>query len=144
VADEMRLWHAIERQYLVPFDYYGVHDGTDLSRLSWSRGAYAVRELEQQYVGDRRRANLILSQFCEFYGDWRLARALAFCVSIAHAQYMAKAFTEAGIPATAVTSESTDSERAQATGRLRNREVNVLFTVDLFNEGVDICEVDCI
>ena len=63
IADEMRLWHAIERQYLVPFDYYGVHDGTDLSGLSWSRGSYAVGELEQRYLGNTRRANLIMSQF---------------------------------------------------------------------------------
>ena len=49
----MRLWHAIERQYLVPFDYYGVHDGTDLSGLSWNRGSYAVGELEERYLGTR-------------------------------------------------------------------------------------------
>jgi superfamily II DNA or RNA helicase/HKD family nuclease len=144
IADEMRLWHAIERQYLVPFDYYGVHDGIDLSRLSWSRGAYAVSELEQHYLGNTRRANLIVKEFCEFYGDWRLARGLGFCVSIAHAQFMAETFRQAGIPALAVTSESPTDERDQATSRLRNREVNVLFTVDLYNEGVDIPEADCI
>ena len=144
IADEMRLWHAIERQYLVPFDYYGVHDGTDLSGLSWSRASYAVGELERHYLGDTRRANLILRQFYEFYGDWRLARALGFCVSIAHAQFMAEAFNKAGIPALAITSESHANDRARAASRLRNREVNILFTVDLFNEGVDISEVDCV
>lgn len=144
IADEMRLWHAIERQYLVPFDYYGVHDGTDLSGLSWSRGSYAVGELEERYIGDTRRASLIVSQFYEFYGDWRLARALGFCVSIAHAQFMAETFNKASIPALAITSESPANDRARAASRLRNREVNVLFTVDLFNEGVDISEVDCV
>ena len=97
IADEMRLWHAIERQYLVPFDYYGVHDGVDLSGLSWSRGSYAVGELEERYIGNTRRANLIISQFCEFYGDWRHARALGFCVSIAHAEFMTEFFCKAGI-----------------------------------------------
>lgn len=144
IADEMRLWHAVERQYLVPFDYYGVHDGTDLTGLSWSRGSYAIGELEQRYVGNTRRANLIMREFCEFYGDWRLARGLGFCVSIAHAQFMAESFRRAGIPALAITSESPDDERAQAATRLRNREVNVLFSVDLFNEGVDIPEADCV
>jgi superfamily II DNA or RNA helicase/HKD family nuclease len=144
IADEMRLWHAIERQYLVPFDYYGIHDGTDLSGLSWRRGSYLVGELEEHYIGDTRRANLIIRQFYEFYGDWRLARALGFCVSISHAQFMAESFSNAGIPALAITSESRDDDRAQAANRLRNREVNVLFTVDLFNEGVDIPEVDCV
>ena len=144
IADEMRLWHAIERQYLVPFDYYGVHDGTDLSDLSWSRGAYAIADLERRYLGNTRRADLVIGQFCEFYGDRNQARALGFCVSIAHAQFMAESFLRAGIPAMAITSDSTDNERSQAANRLRNRELNVLFTVDLFNEGVDIPEVDCV
>ena len=114
IADEMRLWHAIERQYLVPFDYYGVYDGTDLSGLSWSRGSYAVSELEERYLGDTRRANLILSQFYEFYDDSHLARALGFCVSIAHAEFMAESFRRAGIPALSITSESTVNDRTQA------------------------------
>jgi len=144
IADEMRLWHAIERQYLVPFDYYGIHDGTDLSNVSWTRGAYAIAELERRYLGNTRRANLVIEQFCEFYGDWGQARALGFCLSIAHAEFMAESFRRAGIPAMAITSESIGQDRAQAANRLRDREVNVLFTVDLFNEGVDIPEVDCV
>ncbi|MGC9199931.1 MAG: DUF3427 domain-containing protein [Acidobacteriaceae bacterium] len=144
IADEMRLWHAIERQYLVPFDYYGIHDGVDLSQLSWSRGAYATVELERRYLGDTRRANLVASEFCSIYGDWHQARALGFCVSIAHAEFMAESFTRAGIPALSLTSKSTSQERSQATTRLRNRDVNIVFSVDLFNEGVDIPEADCI
>lgn len=144
IADEMRLWHAIERQYLAPFDFYGVHDGTDLSTLSWSRGAYAVGELEERYLGNTRRATLVLSQFCDVYGEWHQARALGFCVSIAHARFMAQVFRDAGIPAAAITSESPAEDRLRAASMLRNREVNVLFTVDLFNEGVDIPEIDCV
>ena len=144
IADEMRLWHAIERQYLVPFDYYGVHDGTDLSALSWRRGSYSVSELEITYLGNTRRANLVIQQFCEFYGEWRQARAIGFCVSIAHAVFMAECSCKAGIPALAVTSESPVADRAQAASRLRSKDVNILFTVDLFNEGVDIPELDCI
>ncbi|MCL4841278.1 MAG: DUF3427 domain-containing protein [Bryobacteraceae bacterium] len=144
IADEMRLWHAIERQYLVPFDYYGVYDGTDLSDISWTRGSYAINELEQKYIGNVRRVNLVIAEFCEIYGDWRNARALGFCVSVAHAQFMARAFRDAGIPAQAITSASPAEERAQAALMLRSRAVNVLFTVDLFNEGVDIPEADCV
>lgn len=144
IADEMRLWHAVERQYLVPFDYYGIHDDTDLSEITWTRGAYAIGELEQRYVGDSRRATLIIKEFCDKYGDWRQARGLGFCVSIAHAQFMARAFRQAGIPAQAITSASPAEERSQASSMLRNRDANVLFTVDLFNEGVDIPEADCV
>ena len=144
IADEMRLWHAIERQYLVPFDYYGVHDGTDLSNLSWTRGSYAIADLERQYLGNTRRASLIIEQFSEFYGNWEQARALAFCVSIHHAEFMAEAFRRAGIRAEALTSESNGLNRSQAITRLRHRDINILFTVDLFNEGIDIPEVDCV
>ena len=144
IADEMRLWHAIERQYLAPFDYYGIHDGTDLSTLSWSRGAYSVKELEARYVGNQRRAQLIASQFCEIHSNPKQARALAFCVSIQHAEFMAQVFRDGGIPAAAITSSSGAEQRSQAAAMLRNREVNVLFTVDLFNEGVDIPEADCV
>lgn len=144
IADEMRLWHAIERQYLVPFDYFGIHDGTDLSNVSWTRGSYSLSELEERYIGNTRRANLIISEFCQIYGDWQQARALGFCVSIDHAEFMAERFREAGIPARAVTSRSGDDDRSLADSSLRNREVNVLFTVDLFNEGIDIPEVDCV
>lgn len=144
IADEMRLWHAIEHQYLVPFDYYGIHDGVDLSALSWSRGAYAIGELEERYLGNTRRANLAASEFCSIYGEWRQARALGFCVSIPHAEFMAEAFNRAGVPALPLTSRSAALERSEATKRLRDRNINVLFTVDLFNEGVDIPEADCI
>ncbi|MGA7416109.1 MAG: DUF3427 domain-containing protein [Bryobacteraceae bacterium] len=144
IADEMRLWNAIECQYLVPFDYYGVFDGTDLSELTWSRGKYSISELNDLYSRDMHRANLVIKEFSDIYGDWHNARALGFCVSVEHAEFMAAAFTRAGIPASAVTSRSPSELRSKASDMLRTREVNVLFTVDLFNEGVDIPEADCI
>jgi superfamily II DNA or RNA helicase/HKD family nuclease len=144
IADEMRLWHAVEQQYLVPFDYYGIHDGTDLSTVSWTRGSYAVADLDRLYSGDKRRADLVVDQFREIYGNFSNARALGFCVSVRHAEFMAEAFNRAGIPAAAVTSQSGDELRLTAIGILKHREVNVLFTVDLFNEGIDIPEADCL
>jgi superfamily II DNA or RNA helicase/HKD family nuclease len=145
MADEMRLWNAIELQYLVPFEYYGIHDGTDLRALSWRRGGYAIGELESRYLGDSRRAQLVASQFCEIYGNGGTqARAVGFCVSIEHAEYMAQEFRRVGIAAEAVTSATPGPLRATAPLRLRTREVNVLFTVDLFNEGIDIPEIDCV
>ena len=144
IADEMRLWHAIERQYLVPFDYYGIHDGTDLSQLTWTRGSYHARELDILYLQNTRRAKLIVEQFRNVYGDVEKARALGFCVSVEHARFMAKVFTEAGIPAEAITGETTVEQRRSAPIRLRNRDLHVIFTVDLFNEGVDIPELDCL
>jgi superfamily II DNA or RNA helicase/HKD family nuclease len=144
IADEMRIWHAIERQYLVPFDYYGIHDGTDLSALRWVRGHYDAKELSELYVRNARRANLVIQGFCDTYGNWAEARVLGFCVSVEHAEFMAAQFNQARIPSLAITSKSPDDLRSKATAMLRTREVNVLFTVDLFNEGVDIPEIDCV
>jgi superfamily II DNA or RNA helicase/HKD family nuclease len=144
LADDMRLWQAIERQYLVPFDYYGVFDGTDLSELSWRRGGYAIAELNQMLSGNERRAQLVVRQFCEIYGEVSEARAIGFCVSVQHAEFMAEMFRQAGIAAEAITSASNDEARRRAPQRLKDREVNVLFTVDLYNEGVDIPSVDAI
>ncbi|HUX67250.1 MAG TPA: DUF3427 domain-containing protein [Terriglobales bacterium] len=144
IADEMRLWHAIERQYVTPFDYYGVADGTDLAEIHWRRGGYAVEDLERLYVGNARRAELVLKQFADAYGAVEQARALGFCVSVAHAEFMAEVFRRAGVAAEAVTGQSPEEARRKALPRLRNRDINVLFTVDLFNEGIDIPEADCV
>ena len=71
-------------------------------------------------------------------------RALGFCVSVAHAEYMTRVFNEAGIPARAVTGDTAPNDRAEALRELRAAEVNVLFTVDVFNEGLDVPDVDTV
>ena len=76
--------------------------------------------------------------------DVAAMRALGFCVSVEHARYMAQRFDEAGIPAGAVSAETSASDRRDALTALRNREINTLFAVDLFNEGLDIPEVDTV
>lgn len=143
VAAEVRLWHALERQLLVPFEYFGISDGTDLSRVAFRRGiGYDVRELEAVYSGDQARARLIVNALIERAGDPTKLRALGFCVSVAHARAMAKWFEAAGIPAIAVDGESALEDRESARGRLERRQVNVVFTCDLYNEGVDLPFVD--
>ena len=144
IADEMRLWHAIERQYLVPFDYYGVHDGTDLSEISWRAGRYDIAELNQMLSWNERRAQVVIRQFEEIHADVTKAKALAFCVSIEHAEFMAEMLRKAGIAAEAITSKTEESVRRGAPQRLRDGKVNVLLSVDLFNEGIDIPVVDTI
>jgi superfamily II DNA or RNA helicase/HKD family nuclease len=139
IAAEVRLWHALDRQLLTPFDYYGLADATDLSGVDWKAPVVALDSL---YTGNERRAELVLEQFQKHRGDLGQARALGFCVSVAHAEYMARKFTEAGVPSIAVHGRSSDGDRSGAPGRLERREVNVLFTCDLYNEGVDLPFVD--
>ena len=76
--------------------------------------------------------------------DLGAMRALGFCVSVAHAEYMARVFNDAGIPARAVSGETRRGARDDALRALRTRQVNILFAADLFNEGLDIPSVDAV
>ncbi len=144
VAAELRLWDALSADLLCPFHYFGVADGVDLSHLKWSRGAYDEVSLSNVYTGNDVRARIVLKQVHDKVADVRSMRALGFCVSIAHAEYMARVFNEAGIPSLTVTSGPGSHHRADALSRLAARDVNAIFTVDVFNEGVDIPSVDTV
>jgi superfamily II DNA or RNA helicase/HKD family nuclease len=142
IAAELRLWSALERQLLVPFEYYGVADGIDLRKIRWSRAGYDLAALDEVYTGHEARVQLVLHQLGRRVADLRSVRALGFCVSVAHAEFMAARFTAAGLPAQAVHGKSPEDLRADARRRLGAGEVNVLFTCDLYNEGVDLPFVD--
>ena len=142
IAVELRLWDALERGLLCPFQYFGLHDNTDLSSVRWSRKGYDITELERIYTGDDARVKLVLEQVSQKHRDAGTMRALGFCVSIAHARFMARRFTEAGLPSIAVSADTDSDTRKDALASLRSGQARVLFAVDLFNEGVDLPEVD--
>jgi superfamily II DNA or RNA helicase/HKD family nuclease len=143
-AVELRLWDALSDDLLCPFHYFGIADGTNLAEVEWKRGRYDEQELEGLYTGNDRRAAIVLRELRDKLTDVHAMRALGFCVSVAHAEYMARAFNEAGISARAVSGNSTIAERDQALRDLKNRRVNALFAADLFNEGLDLPEVDTV
>jgi superfamily II DNA or RNA helicase/HKD family nuclease len=142
VACELRLWQALDQQLLVPFEYFGISDRTDLRRVRWTRAGYDQAALSDLYTGDSARAHLVIAQLARRVADVRSVRALGFCVSVDHAKFMAQSFSEAGIPALAVHGDSDPVERGRAASALRERAVNVVFTCDLYNEGVDLPFVD--
>jgi superfamily II DNA or RNA helicase len=144
VASELRLWEALEQNLLCPFHYFGVYDGVDLGELGWKRGGYDVADLEKVYTGNDARTRIVLKEVRDKVDDVGAMRALGFCVSVEHARYMADRFVSAGIPARAVWADTLPPERSAALRDLRNHEINVIFTVDLFNEGLDIPEVDTV
>lgn len=141
---EIRLPDAINRRLLCPFQYFGVADSVDLSALRWQRGGYRVEDLDDVYTGNHVRAGMVIDKIREIVLDPQAMRCLGFCVSVAHAQFMAKFFNEHGVPAIALSAQSSDDERRSARDRLVRREVNIIFVVDLYNEGVDIPEVDTV
>jgi superfamily II DNA or RNA helicase/HKD family nuclease len=143
IAAELRLWDAIDQLYLCPFAYYGIHDGIDLREIPWRRGqGYDVDGLTNLFTANDAWARLVLAQLRQHVGNLGAMRALGFCVSIAHARFMARVFREAGVVATAVWGDSPDEERRAALRDLGAGRVNVVFSVDLFNEGVDVPLVD--
>ncbi|MEO5876783.1 MAG: DUF3427 domain-containing protein [Streptosporangiaceae bacterium] len=142
---ELRLWEALEQGLLVPFHYFGIHDNVDLSSVSWRRGAgYDIAELTNLYTGLDSRVNLIIQALHDKLGNLAAMKAVGFCVSIKHAQYMADRFSRRGIDAVAVTSAMSTEQRAAALLDLREGRVKAIFTVDLFNEGVDVPQIDTV
>ncbi|HLG68833.1 MAG TPA: DEAD/DEAH box helicase family protein, partial [Chloroflexota bacterium] len=144
IAVELRLWDALDQGLLCPFQYFGIADDVDLSQLRWSRGGYDRGQLEGLYTGNDARVAKVLKALGDIVEDPRAMRALGFCVTVEHAHYMAACFQRAGIPAGAVSADSTPAERSHALQALRTREINVIFAVDLFNEGLDIPEIDTV
>ncbi|MEJ2862828.1 DUF3427 domain-containing protein [Actinomycetospora flava] len=144
VAVEIGLGEALEQDLLCPFHYFGVADNTDLTALEWKRGTYDVDALDRLYTGNDARTRIVLNALRDRVTDVGRMRALGFCVSVAHARYMAEKFTAAGVPSRAITGDTPAHERASAAAALRDREVACLFTVDLYNEGVDLPFVDTV
>ena len=145
IAAELRLWHALEHQLLAPFEYYGLDDGVGaaaLARLRWVRGrGYDTDELSDLYTGNHARADLVLTQLARKTDVTRM-RALGFCVSVAHAEFMAAHFVAKKVPAVALSGASTSEQRNAAQRALETGELRVIFTCDLFNEGIDLPFVD--
>jgi superfamily II DNA or RNA helicase len=143
IAAELRLWDAIDQHYLSPFIYFGVHDGLDLTQVPWRRGVgYDTTGLTNVYTASDAWARRVVKEFLERVDDPAKVRALGFCVSIEHAQFMARVFNEAGISSVAIWGDSSEDVRRKALLDLRGGRVTILFSVDLFNEGLDLPTVN--
>ncbi|HEX7309916.1 MAG TPA: DUF3427 domain-containing protein [Gaiellaceae bacterium] len=143
IAAELRLWEAIDQDYLAPFAYFGIHDGLDLTEVPWRRGhGYDVSALENVYTADDAWVHLVVEEVRRKVSEPSEMKALGYCVSVRHAEYMARRFSDLGLAAVALSATSTTDERRAALRDLASGSVRVVFTVDLFNEGVDIPPVD--
>ena len=144
IASESRLWDALDQELLCPFHYFGVNDATDLSAVRFERGRYVPGELDNVFTGDHVRAFRIRHAVEEFVTDPHEMRALGFCAGINHAHFMARQFKSFGYPAVALDASTPRDDRRSALARLRRGELRAVFAVDLFNEGVDLPEVDTV
>ena len=148
IAAEIRLPEAIDRKLLCPFQYFGVTDSVDLDKLKWSAGGYDKTELSNIYTMSgfvaQQRANLVVSSLLKYVTDINDVKGLGFCVTVDHADFMCQYFNDHGIPSMFLTGKSPDEERRSAKDSLISGKVRFIFVVDIYNEGVDIPEVNTV
>lgn len=141
IAAEIRLPEAINQRHLSPFQYFAIDDDTDLTNISWAKGRYDIAELTNLYTHNDQRVLRILQSLDEVVTEITQMRALAFCVSKEHATFMAQKFTLKGIACGVLTSDNSQ-DREVMQQALKSKNINILFVVDIFNEGVDIPDLD--
>lgn len=148
ITAEIRLPEAIDRKLLAPFQFFVVKDVVDLDEVSWRNGAYVRKDLEKAYISDpliaKYRADTILKAIDKYGLEISMTKGLGFCATIAHAKYMAEQFNSANVSSIALSANSTSEERNTAARNLRSGKLHFIFVVDLYNEGVDIKEVNTI
>ncbi len=148
IAAEIRLPEAINRKLLCPFEYFGVTDPVSLAHCTWKSGKYDTSELTERYVTNKseaeKRARIILESLLKYTADINRVIALGFCVNVAHAKFMSRFFNDHGIPAMWLSGESHPDIRNAAQKDLLEGKVRIIFVVDLYNEGVDIPEINTV
>lgn len=140
IAFEIRLFDAVEQSLLSPFHYYAIKDEADYSQLTWTGNGYKSEDLEELLSKDTR-AKLVarnLDRFLPPEGQKR--KALAFCANSGHARFMTRAFQEMRRHAALVLGETPELDRRQIIAALQDEDdpLEVIFSVDVFSEGVDI------
>ena len=146
ITSELRLWEAIEHGLLAPFHYFGVHDSTDLRKIRWQRGRYDAGELGNVLSSDSVRVDRLITAMNRYVPSLNEMRALGFCVSVKHAEFMAKQFEARGIPSTYLHGDVRPEVRRAVLDQLESRShaLRCVFSVDVLGEGVDVPDVDTI
>ena len=143
IAYEVRLLEAVDNGWLAPFQYYAVYDETDYDQLTWKGARYDEAELSRALENDTR-TSIVATNLRKFLPWGNKTKALAFCSSVSHARYTAERLTNLhGIPSVALSGEDPEFTRQNVIQRLQaDRDpLQVICTVDIFNEGIDIPEL---
>ncbi len=145
IAAEIRLADALSLKLLSPFQYFCITDNSvNLKDVKWSAGKYDTTELTH-CLTTRKRVSLIIDAVKHYLTDPFETKTLGFCNSKVHAQFMADAFNQAGFKAISLVSgNGTDEDRSNIRQKLISGKINFVFVVDIFNEGVDIPEIDTV
>jgi superfamily II DNA or RNA helicase len=142
-AVSLRLWDALDQQLLTPFEYYATADDTDMSSVEWGRGG-EVAQLSNIVSGNAIRARSVVNAIEKYVADLNELKGLAFCVSVAHATFMAEFFNRSGLPSVALSGADSQMTRAAAVQKLSRGELKVICSCDVLNEGIDIPDANAI
>jgi len=140
-AVTLRLWDALDQELLTPFEYYATHDDIDLTNVQWKQPNVDA-QLDNIISASDIRALSALQAVKTYVSNLDKLKAIGFCVSIRHAESMAQYFNSHGLPSKSITGQHNQAERDQAINELKHSKLKVIFTCDLFNEGVDIPDIN--
>ena len=143
IAAEIRLPEALNKKLLSPFQYFGITDSINLTNVKWEKGKYVASELTSLYTKNNIRVGEIIQNLEKYLNDINDVRAIGFCVTVEHAIFMTEKFNLAGLKASFLTSKNSN-DRETIRNQFKKKEFNYLFVVDIFNEGVDIPEIDTV
>jgi len=136
---ERNLVHGIESGILAPFDYHGIDDSSvDYQAIPWRNGKFDPASINNAFATMKRASHVL-----KHWKRLKQSRTLAFCISKRHANFMAERFVDKGIRAVAVYSDS-KVKRNEALTALAKGELDIIFSVDLFNEGTDLPSIDTV
>ena len=140
-AVTLRLWDALDQELLAPFEYYATHDDIDLTSIQWKQNNIDV-QLDNIISASDIRARSSLQAVETYVSDLEKLKAIGFCISVRHAEFMAAYFNSHGLPSKSITGQHIQAEREHAINEHKHGRIKVIFTCDLFNEGVDIPDVN--
>ena len=137
IAYECDFRVGINNGWLVPFEYFGIYDDTDYSLIPWRSGKYDLLALENALVVEKRVENIFKK-----YMEYRKNFTVGFCASINHCKVMNEYFRKKGIKSEIIIGDTPIVKRQEIIERFQQKKIEVIFTVDIFNEGVDIPCID--
>ena len=139
IAYECDFKTGINNAWLVPFEYYGIYDDIDYSDIPWRSGKYNLEALENKLIIEERSREILKK-----YKTYHQGKTIGFCASVRHAKHMVEYFNKNGINATCILGETSKEERKKTTEIFKKGKLDLIFVVDVFNEGVDIPNIETV
>ncbi|MCT7578091.1 DEAD/DEAH box helicase [Aliarcobacter butzleri] len=143
IALDIRLNEALEHNLIVPFHYYGI---SDIQSIDYENVDLTKIDLLAKLLSVNKRVDFIIDKMNFYSNSGNKRKVLGFCVSKEHCNFMSEEFNKKGINSITLTSEDSISKREDYIQKLENENdsLEVIFTVDIFNEGIDIPSINMV